>query len=127
MKSHHLIISSINPFLTMSEQSQPSLVGGHAQYVKGAAEVTMRSRPQYLCLKFRGDSLLLQSAIGGVTGAESWKASGEQDKQQGVDAMKAASAERNPQQSGYGKAEEMAGKVVGCEGMEQEGQESKKS
>ena len=39
--------------------------------------------------------------------------------------MKAASANRDPQQSGYGKVEEIAGKAVGCEGMESEGAESK--
>lgn len=40
--------------------------------------------------------------------------------------MKAASANRDPQQDGYGKVEEVAGKAVGCEGMENEGAESKK-
>ena len=40
--------------------------------------------------------------------------------------MKQASANRDPQQSGYGKVEQMAGKAVGCEGMEEEGAQSKK-
>jgi uncharacterized protein YjbJ (UPF0337 family) len=40
--------------------------------------------------------------------------------------MKAASADRDPQRDGYGKAEEIAGKVTGCEGMENEGAASKK-
>jgi len=40
--------------------------------------------------------------------------------------MKQASANRDPQQSGYGKVEEMAGNLTGCEGMEQEGKESRK-
>lgn len=40
--------------------------------------------------------------------------------------MKAASANRDPQTDGYGKAEELAGKVAGCGGMEKEGAESKK-
>jgi hypothetical protein len=35
--------------------------------------------------------------------------------------MKAASSGRDPATSGYGKVEEIAGKVVGCEGMEKEG------
>lgn len=39
--------------------------------------------------------------------------------------MKQASESRNPNQSGFGKAEEIAGKAVGCEGMEKEGAESK--
>ena len=38
--------------------------------------------------------------------------------------MKAASAARDPQQQGMGKVEELAGKAVGCEGMEKEGAES---
>lgn len=38
--------------------------------------------------------------------------------------MKQASAQRDTSQ-GYGKAEEIAGKVTGCEGMQQEGAASK--
>ena len=60
-----------------------------------------------------------------MTGAEAWKTSAESDKQSGIDAMKAASANRDPQQSGYGKVEEVAGKAFGCEGMEEEGAQSK--
>lgn len=41
--------------------------------------------------------------------------------------MKQASANRDPQRDGYGKAEELAGKVTGCEGMEEEGKGSKTS
>ncbi|KAF2484448.1 hypothetical protein BDY17DRAFT_295644 [Neohortaea acidophila] len=89
----------------MSDQSNPSLVGAHAQYAKGATV----------------------EAIGNATGSEEWKTSGESEKQAGLDNMKAASANRDPQQSGLGKAEEVAGKVVGCEGMEQEGAQSKQS
>lgn len=83
-----------------------------------------------------------QGAVGSVTGSEEWKSSAESDKQAGIDAMKAASENRDPQQSGMGKVswlavsddkmdadavkvEEMAGKAVGCEGMENEGAESK--
>ncbi|RMY24628.1 hypothetical protein D0867_01257 [Hortaea werneckii] len=91
---------------TMSSNEQnPSLVGGHAQYVKGAAE----------------------GAVGSVTGADDWKSSADQDKQAGIDAMKQASANRDPNQSGFGKAEELAGKAAGCEGMEKEGAESKQA
>ena len=86
-----------------SNQQQPSLVGGHAQFVKGQAE----------------------AGIGAVTGSEAWKASGQEDKQAGVEAMKAASANRDPNTSGFGKVEEVAGKAVGCEGMESEGAASK--
>ncbi|TKA71733.1 hypothetical protein B0A55_08536 [Friedmanniomyces simplex] len=86
------------------QQQQPGLIGGHAQYVKGAAE----------------------GVIGNLTGAQAWTASAEQDKTAGIDAMKQASAQRDPATSGYGKVEEMAGKVAGCEGMESEGAQSKK-
>lgn len=67
----------------------------------------------------------LQDAVGSVTGSEEWQKSGQQDKQAGIDAMKAASENRDSTQSGFGKVEEIAGKAVGCEGMENEGQESK--
>ena len=67
----------------------------------------------------------MQEVVGNVTGSQDWKTSGEQDKQAGADAMKAAGENRDPQQSGFGKVEEMAGKAVGCEGMENEGAESK--
>ena len=60
-----------------------------------------------------------------MTGSEDWKNSAEADKQSGIDAMKAAGANRDPNQSGWGKVEEVAGKAVGCEGMEDEGAQSK--
>ncbi|KAM0703010.1 hypothetical protein Q7P35_010442 [Cladosporium inversicolor] len=85
------------------QQQQPSLIGGHAQYVKGAAE----------------------SAIGAVTGSETWNVSAETVKADGIDAMKAASKQRDAQRDGYGKVEELAGKAAGCEGMEKEGAQSK--
>ena len=61
-----------------------------------------------------------------MTGAKDWTTSGQSDKSAGVEAMKAASANRDPQKDGFGKAEELAGKAVGCEGMEKEGGQSKK-
>ena len=64
--------------------------------------------------------------MGSVTGSESWKSSAESNKKEGIDAMKAASADRDPQKSGYGKVEEVAGKAVGCGGMEGEGAQSTK-
>jgi hypothetical protein len=48
-----------------------------------------------------------------------------QDKEQAVDAMKQAGASRDASQ-GYGGIEQKAGALVGCEGMEKEGAESKK-
>ncbi|RFU77252.1 csbd-like domain-containing [Trichoderma arundinaceum] len=80
------------------QQQQQGLMGAHAQYIKGAAE----------------------STIGSISGSQSWSASGAQDKAAGLAAMKKAGEQRDPNQ-GYGKAEEWAGKLTGCEGMQKEG------
>ncbi|GAB7338933.1 hypothetical protein MBLNU457_5611t1 [Dothideomycetes sp. NU457] len=84
-----------------NNEQQPSLIGGHAQYVKGAVE----------------------GAIGSVTGAQAWTDSASTDKSAGIDAMKAASEQRGQQTQNptFGKVEQMAGSLTGCEGMEQEG------
>lgn len=66
-----------------------------------------------------------QATIGSVTGNQAWATSGEQDKNQAIDAMKAASENRDTSQ-GYGGVEQAAGNLVGCEGMQKEGEESKK-
>ncbi|KAJ4362790.1 hypothetical protein N0V95_001282 [Ascochyta clinopodiicola] len=86
-----------------NNMENPGLIAGHAQYVKGAAEAT----------------------IGSVTGNQAWATSGEQDKNQAIDAMKAASENRDTSQ-GLGGVEQAAGNLVGCEGMQKEGAESKK-
>lgn len=88
-----------------NNMDNPGLIAGHAQYVKGAAEAT----------------------IGSVTGNQAWATSGEQDKNQAIDAMKAAGENRDSASQGLGGVEETAGKVVGCEGMRKEGAESKKA
>lgn len=44
-----------------------------------------------------------------------------------METMKAASEGREPTRDGYGKAEEVAGKLAGCEGMQVEGAASRKS
>lgn len=62
----------------------------------------------------------LQSAIGDLTGSQPWKDSGEQDMAAGKAALQRAGEQRDKTQ-GYGKAEEIAGKVTGCEGMKEEG------
>ena len=67
-----------------------------------------------------------QETIGSVTGSQAWTASGAQDKEQAIDAMKSASANRDPNSQGFGGVEEKAGNLVGCEGMQKEGAESKK-
>ena len=119
--------------MSSDQQQQPSLIGGHAQYVKGAAEVhpspffPLSLLPPLL--PFYTQPLLIitppQSAIGAVTGSETWNVSASADKASGIDAMKAASEQRDAQRDGYGKVEELAGKAAGCEGMEKEGAESK--
>jgi hypothetical protein len=63
----------------------------------------------------------LQGVIGNVTGNAAWQQSAETDKQDGISAMKAASQNRDPATDGYGKVEEVAGRLSGCEGMEKEG------
>ncbi|KAG5973967.1 hypothetical protein E4U55_000162 [Claviceps digitariae] len=87
-----------------STTQQPGLVQGHVQYVKGVAEAT----------------------IGNVTGSNPWKSSGEQDKAAGMSAMKEAGEKRDASAQGFGKAEELAGKLTGCDGMKQEGAQSVK-
>ncbi|KAK4130692.1 hypothetical protein BT67DRAFT_452301 [Trichocladium antarcticum] len=81
----------------------PSLLSSHAEYIKGAAE----------------------STIGSLTGSQAWRSSGEQDKANARAAMQAAVEQRDMAKTGYGRAEEIAGKLTGCEGMKHEGAVSK--
>ncbi|KAL1845178.1 hypothetical protein VTK73DRAFT_971 [Phialemonium thermophilum] len=78
------------------------LLSGHAKYVKGATEAT----------------------IGSVTGSQAWASSGEHDKADARAELRAAAENRDPAQKGYGKVEEVAGRVTGCEGMRREGEAS---
>lgn len=59
-------------------------------------------------------------------GSAAWTESGAQQKQAGIDEMKAAGEQRDRDnaQHGMGKPEELLGKVTGCEGMEKEGASS---
>ena len=66
----------------------------------------------------------LQAAVGTATGSHAWTTSGEQAKAHGVAEMKAAGEKRDAGSQGYGRAEELAGKAVGCEGMRKEGEQS---
>ncbi|KAI2626573.1 hypothetical protein GGR54DRAFT_476997 [Hypoxylon sp. NC1633] len=91
--------------MSSGNNQQPSLIGGHVEYVKGAAE----------------------STIGSVTGSQAWTTSGEQAKAHAVDSMKAAGEQRNPSSQGFGKVEQKLGQVTGCEGMVKEGGASKRS
>ncbi|KXX74331.1 hypothetical protein MMYC01_209946 [Madurella mycetomatis] len=85
-------------------QQQQGLFAGHAEYIKGAAE----------------------SAIGSITGSHAWTTSGEQDKAHARASLQAAAEHRDPNKAGYGRAEEIAGKLTGCEGMKHEGAASKR-
>ena len=80
-----------------------------------------------------GICMLMQEAIGSVTGSKDWQQSGQKDKQGAVDEMRAASQDRKEAQdqrasSGSswvakeGAVESVAGKLTGCEGMKQEGE-----
>ncbi|KAI1167954.1 hypothetical protein F5B18DRAFT_599531 [Nemania serpens] len=89
--------------MSSNENNQPSLLSGHAEYVKGATEAT----------------------IGNVTGSHAWKSSGEQAKAHAVDTMKAAGERRDPS-GGFGVTEQKLGEVTGCKGMAHEGAASKR-
>ncbi|KAK4034357.1 hypothetical protein C8A01DRAFT_49249 [Parachaetomium inaequale] len=84
-------------------RQEPGLWAAHAEYIKGAAE----------------------TAVGAVTGSQSWSASGQQDKERARASLQAAVEHRDPAKSGYGRAEEIAGRLTGCEGMKHEGAASK--
>jgi len=88
--------------MSASNEQQSGLIAGHAQYITGAAV----------------------NAVGNLSGSNAWSASGEEQKKHAIDAMKEAGDQRDPRQ-GYGKAEEIAGKLSGCEGMQKEGAASK--
>ncbi|KAK0736144.1 hypothetical protein B0T21DRAFT_411340 [Apiosordaria backusii] len=91
--------SNTNPNNTNQPAENPGLISSHAEYIKGAAE----------------------SAIGSISGSHAWTTSGEQDKAHARASLNKATQNRDPATSGYGKAEEIAGKLTGCEGMKREG------
>lgn len=62
-----------------------------------------------------------------MTGSHAWQSSGEQTKAHAAGVMKAASQDRDAATQGYGKAEQIAGNLTGCEGMQHEGAASKKA
>lgn len=107
-----------------NNNQQPGLVAGHAEYIKGAAEV--RRLPFQKVTSLRRQRLTCsQAAIGNITGSHAWQSSGEQNKAHAASTMKAAGQQRDASAQGYGKAEETAGKVFGCDGMKAEGAASK--
>lgn len=84
---------------TNPSTNQPGLIAAHVEYIKGAGE----------------------SLIGNLSGSHAWTTSGEQDKAHAQSSMKAAAEHRDPATQGYGRAEELAGKAFGCQGMQKEG------
>ncbi|KAK3956610.1 hypothetical protein QBC32DRAFT_330472 [Pseudoneurospora amorphoporcata] len=110
-------------------QPQPGMIAGHAEYIKGAAEVRFRpSFPRSHCYPFPSlttSRCLLQAVIGNITGSHAWTTSGEQDKAHAKASLQAATEGRDPAASGYGSVEETAGKLTGCEWMKKEGAASK--
>ncbi len=88
----------------MSDNNNASLIGGHAQYVKGAVEET----------------------IGNVTGSQAWKESGAHDKQEAVEKMRAANQGPSDSSVISGSTEKKIGSVIGCEGMVHNGEEKEK-
>lgn len=103
-----------------NRSQEPGLIASHAEYIKGAAVVrpTIHPSPSSHILTID------QEAVGTVTGSQEWKHSGEQQKQHAIDDMKHASEHRDPNKDGFGKSEEIAGRLTGCEGMKKEGVES---
>jgi uncharacterized protein YjbJ (UPF0337 family) len=89
----------------MTDNNNASLIGGHAQYVKGAVEET----------------------IGNITGSEAWKDSGVQDKQEAVEKMRAANQGPSDSSLISGTTEKKIGNMVGCEGMVHNGEEKEKN
>ncbi|KAK4227421.1 hypothetical protein QBC38DRAFT_364213 [Podospora fimiseda] len=82
-----------------TQEQQPGLIGAHAEYLKGAAE----------------------STIGSVSGSHAWTASGEQNKAHAKASLQQVAEQRDPKRDGFGKVEEIAGRVTGCGGMKEEG------
>ncbi|KAK4704061.1 hypothetical protein P7C70_g2146, partial [Phenoliferia sp. Uapishka_3] len=79
-----------------TEEAAPSMINGHVQLVKGA----------------------ISEALGYETGADT--------KAAGIAEMKAASSDEPPQPGSLlGSVESYAGKLTGCEGMEEEGKTRK--
>lgn len=100
-----------------STNATTGMISGHAQYVKGAAEVSIPSKCRLLhsptlTLLFSLFSIpyLYQEAIGNVTGAQDWKDSGAQDKSAATDAIRDAAQNLpdNNQEGIAGKAGKLA-------------------
>ena len=89
----------------MSDNTQnASLIGGHAQYAKGAVE----------------------EVIGNVTGSQAWKDSGVHDKQEATEKMRAANQGPTDNSIISGTTEKKIGNAVGCPGMVTNGEQKER-
>ncbi|CAF1080061.1 unnamed protein product [Rotaria sp. Silwood1] len=88
----------------MADNNNASLLGGHAQYVKGAVEET----------------------IGNVTGSQAWKDSGAHDKQEATEKMRTANQGTSDCPVISSTTEKKIGNMVGCEGMVHNAQEKER-
>ncbi|CAF3858809.1 unnamed protein product [Rotaria sp. Silwood1] len=88
----------------MSDKNNASLLGGHAQYAKGAVEET----------------------IGNVTGSQAWKDSGVHDKQEATEKMRTANQGSSECPVISSDTEKKIGNAVGCEGMVRNAQEKER-
>ena len=123
-----------------------SQVRGHISWVKGVTEVSVALHCSLfwvttadICIKKKKKKKKLstkpQELIGTITGAETWKQSGLEDKARAVHEMRLAK-EEGDRQAQYdkrspavlnveGTGEKVAGIVVGCGGMKERGDEKK--
>ncbi|CAF1459251.1 unnamed protein product [Rotaria sordida] len=88
----------------MTDNNKSSILGGHAQYVKGAVEET----------------------IGNVTGSQAWKDSGAHDKQEAAEKLRAANQGPSDSSLISGTTEKKIGNMVGCQGMVHNGEEKER-
>ncbi|KAL6718216.1 hypothetical protein ACLMJK_004304 [Lecanora helva] len=86
------------------DQSDPSMLRGHANYVAAAAKETLGS--------YTSTDMQSAGAADKNAAVEEMRAAKEASEQQGGDVSK------NPT---VGKVEQSLGNVTGCEGMEEEG------
>lgn len=107
--------------------SNPGLVSGHVKLCVACCNTTMLrchcNYPLMISLQFgcgRAQGVV-ESAIGSVTGNQSWTQAGEQAKEAGVSELKSYQ-EQNPPSGDGSKIESKIGQAVGCEGMVNEGE-----
>ena len=75
----------------------------------------------YVGLDDRSAQGVVESAIGSVTGNQSWSTAGEDAKQAGVEELKSYQSQHPPSREGS-QIEAKIGSAVGCDGMVKEGE-----